>query len=340
MATQAGIHERRFLRLGGIDQFTQIRGDSTSNPVLLWVHGGPGFPMTFISRHYQRELEHHFTIATWEQRGSGRTRFWNLKHYAGIDQNNMTVDDLLNDMDEFVDYLRNMFHQDKIVILGQSWGTVLGWEYMQRHANKVSAYIGVGQVTNCLQGEILTAQTILPHVTPKQAEFLQQAIDHAKDTTCVEELDLDEFERMALIAREPLKGKREMGALRQMMLGLTSPDMGLQDMRWILTASNTKKLFATQRNLVNHLYYGFRIEDIAAPANIPLCFIQGECDWITPTALVKPFYEKLDHPNKHYVEIPQTGHSPFLDAPQEFSESVRTFLTTQALSKIDPPSKS
>lgn len=147
-----GVQENAYITLGSIEQYVQIRGEDRRNPVILWLHGGPGFPLTYMTGHYQTELEHDYTIAVWEQRGCGRTLYHNP------DASNPTVDQLLSDLDELVDYLRKRFDRRTIILVGQSWGTVLATDYIHRHPRKIAAYIGVGQITDFLSGKILAAQ--------------------------------------------------------------------------------------------------------------------------------------------------------------------------------------
>lgn len=77
ITTAQGMQEHACITLGGIEQYVQIRGEDRRNPVILWLHGGPGFPLTYMTGHYQTELEHDYTIAVWEQRGCGRTLYRN-----------------------------------------------------------------------------------------------------------------------------------------------------------------------------------------------------------------------------------------------------------------------
>lgn len=145
--TNTGIQENIYITIGGIEQYLQIRGEDRDNPIILWLHGGPGFPLTYLTYYYQPALEKDYTIACWEQRGCGRT------FYRNKGGGNLTIEQLLADTDEVIDYLRERFGQEKIIIIGQSWGTVLGMDYINIHPEKVAAYIGVGQVTNFSQGK-------------------------------------------------------------------------------------------------------------------------------------------------------------------------------------------
>ena len=169
-----GIQENIYVEIGGIEQYLQIRGEDQDNPIVLWLHGGPGFPLAYLSCYYQKDLEADYTIVCWEQRGCGRT------YYKNNDSGELTTDRLVADMDELVDYLCERFQKDKIIIMGQSWGTVLGVKYLNENPQKVAAYIGIGQVTEFKQGKIYSAQAAIQKAAIKIPCFLKIIYSHFK----------------------------------------------------------------------------------------------------------------------------------------------------------------
>ena len=150
-----GIQEDAYVEIGGIEQFMQIRGEDKNNPVVLWLHGGPGFPLTYMNWYYQGELEKDYTVACLEQRGCGRTYYKNDKNNKAA---NASPDELLSDIHEAVEYLKKRFHKDKVILMAQSWGTVIGMKYTEQHPENVAAYVGVGQVTQFAKGKLYSAQ--------------------------------------------------------------------------------------------------------------------------------------------------------------------------------------
>lgn len=179
-----GIQENIYITIGGIEQYVQIRGENRNNPIILWLHGGPGFPLTYLTYYYQAALEKDYTVVCWEQRGCGRT------FYRNEENGNLTIEQLLVDTDNVIDYLRERFGQEKIIIIGQSWGTVLGMDYINIHPEKVAAYIGVGQVTDFSQGKIYAAdnavQMAVANGNNEDVEFLERCIKKLSKTESVE----------------------------------------------------------------------------------------------------------------------------------------------------------
>lgn len=138
-----GINEAGYVRLGGIDQWVQIRGRDRDNPVLLCVHGGPGgtwLPVTRLFLPWEKE----FTVVLWDQRGAGKT----LKTTGPSVAATMTVERMTQDGIELAEHLRTRLGKQKIILLGHSFGSVLGVRMAKLRPDIFSAFIGTGQVSD------------------------------------------------------------------------------------------------------------------------------------------------------------------------------------------------
>lgn len=315
-----GIQENTYVEIGGIKQYLQIRGEDKDNPVILWLHGGPGFPLTYLSCYYQKDLEADYTIVCWEQRGCGRT------YYQNNNNEELTIDRLITDMDELVNYLCERFNKDKVIIMGQSWGTVLGMEYLNEHPEKVVSYIGIGQVTDFKRGKIYAAQTAIQRSSDKDALLLDSYIQSFQKADCIDKLNVKELEQMILLSLKYLKGSGELSSIKQMLLAVTSPEFSWNDLKWFLSTSNSENIMNCQKELVEYMYFTFNVEKMSYEYSVPICFIQGENDWITPTDMVKSYYDAISASSKEFVVIDNAGHTPFLDNPEQFCDEVRRFL--------------
>ena len=150
IVTPDGIEETRTVRVGGIDQFVTIRGQDRRNPVLLVLHGGPGYVQTPFAWWYSHPWEEYFTVVEWDQRGAGKTYL--LNDPKAVDPT-LTPKRMNADVDEMVQFLRKHLGKQKIFAVGNSWGSYLGIELAHRHPEWLHAYIGVGQVASAPESE-------------------------------------------------------------------------------------------------------------------------------------------------------------------------------------------
>ena len=138
----AAIHESGYVSIGGQPQWVDVRGWDAANPVLLWVHGGPGAPVLSASYSSFLPWERQFTVAHWHQRGAG------LTYAASSGSQRLTIDAMVNDGLGVVDHLRSRLHKDRIIIVGHSWGSVLAARMAQRRPDLFAAYVATAQFTS------------------------------------------------------------------------------------------------------------------------------------------------------------------------------------------------
>ena len=145
-----GVEELLPLQVNGTTQWISVRGRDRHNPILLYLHGGPGSPTMPEAYLFQSPWEDFFTVVQWDQRGTGKT-------YAANDAaalaNTITIDQMDADTVEVIQQLRTRYHKEKIFLLGHSWGSALGLRIAQEHPEWLYAYIGVGQMINAAQSE-------------------------------------------------------------------------------------------------------------------------------------------------------------------------------------------
>jgi proline iminopeptidase len=136
------IAELTHVRLGGQEQAIMIHGRSPDLPVLLYLSGGPGQSDLAYSRVLFADLAQDFIVVGWDQRGAG-------KSYAALDPtSDLTLDQAIADTIELTNYLRQRFAEEKIYLMGESWGTTLGVLAAQQRPDLYHAWIGSGQMVS------------------------------------------------------------------------------------------------------------------------------------------------------------------------------------------------
>ena len=132
--SSAAVHEAGYVSIGGIPQWIEIRGWDRTNPVALWLHGGPGAPVLPASYTSFLPWEKTFTIVHWHQRGAGLT-------YAAtpLNASPLTIDRMVQDGIAVIEHVRRRLHKDTIILIGHSWGSVIGTRMVQRRPDLFAA---------------------------------------------------------------------------------------------------------------------------------------------------------------------------------------------------------
>lgn len=117
-----------------------IRGENLANPILILLHGEPGFPEMRLFRTFNAALEQQYTAVYWMQRGTSKS------FDRRMPPSSLTIEQFIADLDELVDLMRQRFGKEKVVLYGHFWGSVLGVLYASRFPEKVAAYVGTGQI--------------------------------------------------------------------------------------------------------------------------------------------------------------------------------------------------
>lgn len=158
ITTSDGIEQQEIITIGGVPQWISIRARDRNAPILLVLHGGPGFTVSPVSDYYMRDWEEFFTVVQWDQRGAGKSHRSDGKEPLAP---TLTIDRLVRDTEELIELLRNRFKRDRIVLVAHSFGTVLGVKVAQRRPDLLHAYVGMGQFVDAMRSEALGYEATL-----------------------------------------------------------------------------------------------------------------------------------------------------------------------------------
>ncbi len=315
--TKKGVNEGIYVTLGGQKQYLLIQGDDVTNPVIVWLHGGPSSPDTFVNYIFQKYLVDKYTIINWDQRGCGRTYFANSK----VDAENKTASfsQAQADLDELISYACERFDTEQVIIVGHSYGTMLGSQYVLNHPEKVSAYIGVGQVVT-IDSDIYSYEDALTKATAQGDDTSEMEAAYEKyvaDKTLVNMMNLRKLTTPYHVAEKSANTIWE---------GVTSPYMGVDDARWFLKqAGDFEEYVALNKQLFDYIMVT-DVRDYGLDYEVPVGFITGSDDWTTPGKYAKEYCELITAPKKQFVQVEDCGHSPQYDDPEEFCEILLNML--------------
>ena len=310
------------INLGGVSQWLVIRGYDINNPILLFIHGGPGCSQTGAQRKYNAELEEHFTVVNWDQRGAGKS------YDKNIPPETMSVDQLISDAFELVKWLRNKFRKKKIFIMGHSIGAALSLLFVQKFPELVYAYIGINQPIDRENEEKLSYQFVLDKAINignrkalKELQFIgypHQGLYHRPADLVIQRTWLTKLGGVSY----------QKNALSINMHYLLSSHLTMKERIQFMKGFQ----FSTE-----HLWKeltGINFFNKSMELKVPVYFIMGKHDRIVHDFIV-PYFNKIQAPDKKLVIFENSGHMACFEEPKKFNEFIINLVKTQNKKRVE-----
>jgi len=304
------ISEVNFYKIGKIDQWAMIRGeDAISNPVLILLHGGPGFSETNLFRFHNADLERFFTVVYWDQRGSGKS------FDSSIPKSTMNVNHFISDLDELIDtvFKRVRPKNRRVILLGHEWGSILGTLYTKRFPHKVAAYVGCGQMGDWQRSE------------EGKYKYLRERAEELQLTATLSELNemgpppntMETSYRQRHMMSE-LEGKQTICARWDTaLMNLFAPE---GPSLWDFFSPSPDSEFS-----LDAMWDEISKIDLAKSVtklSVPALFFLGRHDHIVPSQVSVDFINQLEAPSKKIVWFVKSGNSPFVEEAGIFNMSM------------------
>jgi pimeloyl-ACP methyl ester carboxylesterase len=299
------IDTKEKINIGGMEQWIALRSDNIANPILLFLHGGPGTAQIFFSRKSQSKLEKDFILVNWDQRGAGRS------YKSSIQKDEMKIERFVLDAEELVEILLQRFKQKKLFLVGHSWGSIIGAQLAAKRPDLFYAYIGIGQVVDMNLGEKISYKFTLDEAYRK---------NNSKATQELEKIGEPPYKNMkaAGVQRKWLY-KFHGATYKGTALGTIFKNISIRDMRpldlirFVRGAMFSLENLEEQQNEVNLL------NDIPE-IKIPVYFCSGRRDYNVPFELAALYMDKLRAPYKEFVWFDNSAHLPNFEEPEEFNK--------------------
>ena len=310
ISSPKGVDESSYVNLGGIEQWVTIRGEARDNPVLLFLHGGPGDvtnPWSFV---LFAPWEKHFTVAQWDERGAGRTLRKNGPSIAPT----ITVDRMVQDGIELAEYLCKHLHKEKIIVVAHSFGSILGVRMVRARPELFCAYVGTGQVSHSpVKNYAATYQALLKKA---KARGEKRAIEELSKIG-PPPYNSGEGYRVQWKWANAFEGASEF-LYGTIGLALVAPGYSVQD----INDSGDGQMLSADRLVPQTQSIG--PTELGLEFSIPIFVFQGEEDFTTSTELAQHYLESIKAPRKEFVSVKGGGHfAVFMHSDQFLQQLVQ-----------------
>ena len=312
--TPNGIDQMEMVEIGGIKQALYFRGEDKDNPVILFIHGGPGDGIIQYLHAYQYDWEKDFTIVDWDQRNSGKTLAANDPEAVAA---TLSGELLLSDAHEVTQYIKIKLGKDKIVVMGQSWGSVLGTMLVQTYPEDYNMYIVTGHTINFADNARVSYERVLNAAreagNQKDVDALMAIAPYPPAT-----FDESVVGLVMTVAKYQTKYKLavtfDLGSLIPIF---TTPYCTTGEL--LSVVKGITKLVEYQGDLYRFLFEDYDARNYGTEYKVPIYCLQGENDWQTPYTLSKDFFEEITAPDKKFFTISGAGHATNIDNKAEFT---------------------
>lgn len=302
------VMEKSLISLGGEKQYVEMNGFSSKNPVLLFLHGGPGWPQTPHLRYFNEPICKSITLVSWDQAGCGKSFMNNPK------PKNLSLNQLIEDAHELTLLLKKKFNKEKIYLAGFSWGSIIGMHLIQKYPDDYEAYFGISQVVDMERSINVSRDWIKQEAVKRNdKKMLKQVEQLAKQDTvlCKNTLDcfFKKYEFLSQYGGAIFKKTSE----AEIKIAETKyEDYKNYDWLNVFLFSASKlgdSIFATNFTKITEL-------------KVPVYFFVGRHDWSLPAEVTEDFYKKLTSPKKEMVWFEESGHECLEEEPAKFNAAI------------------
>jgi pimeloyl-ACP methyl ester carboxylesterase len=304
------IYLDEYVSINGIDQFLFHLGTKRDNPVMLFLHGGPGSSESLFTEAFQHKWEENYTVVHWDQRGAGKTLSKNPDQQP-------TIELMLQDLLEVIHYLKKKYQKNKIILLGHSWGSVLGSVFIKRHPEEVAYYIGVGQVVCMVENEQIGYDKVKEEIgqadDQKSMKKLESIGEYPGEAIVFDKVFLEKCKVVRKLQRKyRLDNASSFNSVKTI---LKSPIFKFSDILAFLNIAKANKQV--------HRYLGeFNLRLESPNYQIPIYYILGGNDWEVPYIIAQDYFNLIIAPRKMITIIPDAGHLTMMDQPDLFYEAL------------------
>lgn len=290
--------------VNGENHGIMIRGNNKDNPVILFVHGGPGTSEIPYAADYQDLLESKFTVVHYDQRASGKS------FHFSEDYSNLSPELLVDDLLAMTDYITKRLGKEKVILIGHSYGTYIGMQAANRAPEKYEAYVGIGQMSEIIKSEIDNLNYVI-----EQA----QSAGNTEDVLYLQGLT-EKVENGEMFT--PRNYVIKYGGATRL---IDNPD-----------GNNLGMLLSSEYNLFDIIRYNYgliysqnsllknltenSLPSIVTKLELPCYFVMGKYDYMTSSNAALKYFDMIEANQKEFISFDQSAHYPQFEEKEKFYE--------------------
>jgi pimeloyl-ACP methyl ester carboxylesterase len=289
------------LALGGVRQWLLMRGLSADSPLLLKLHGGPG-QAEMATVGLNGLLEADFVVIEWDQRGSGKSAA-SIQPAAA-----MNIGQLVADTIELTEHLTQRFGKRQLIVVGHSWGSIIGLMAAQRRPDLYSAFVSTGLIANFAEGQQVAYRFLLAEAERRSARKA--------------------LAELAGLGVPPYRGAQWKRCARWLgeFGAVWHSSEKFDRVGWMVSSieySWPEKLrfsraAARSFDLLYADLLSVNLIESVQQVEVPVFFAEGRYDQLAPVEVAERYFSRLIAPAKEWVLFENSAHFPHWEERERF----------------------
>ena len=300
------------VRIGDSDQWILARSADVTSPIVLFVHGGPGTSELTLNRRNTRDLEKHFVVVNWDQRGAGKS------YRAITDAGRMNVEQFVQDTRELALYLLQRFHHQRLVLAGHSWGSIIGVLTVARYPELFHCYVGIGQAVHSAENEAESYRWTLEQARSRNDRRAVRALEAMGPPPYPGDWLASVLTQRRLLGRfgGELHGSR-IGAF-----GVVAGSLLFSREYTFLDRINFfRGIIGSMRLLWPELQTANLFERVPE-LRVPVFLMEGRHDHEAPADIAARYFDRLTAPSKELIWFEHSAHLPNTEERELFNRTL------------------
>jgi proline iminopeptidase len=304
IVTPNGVQETLEVTLGGARQIVNVRGADRANPIIVFIHGGPGAVEMPFAWTFQKPWEDFFTVVQWDQRGAGRS--YPLNDPTALAAT-LTIDRYRDDTIELIELLCRKYGQRKVILIGHSWGSVVGLSVALKRPDLLYAYVGMGQYIDPLLGERAGFAWTLEQARRDANAQAMRELNALQPYPGAFEIERIDAERKWAVHYGALFAGRDDGQFYFNTARL-SPEYSPADRKaWGEGSAYTVKIVEPRLTAITFK----NVHKI----DCPVFMFLGRHDWLVPSTITEAWFDELRAPKKGKIWFENSAHMMMFEEP-------------------------
>ena len=308
-----GINKSMYVDISGTKQWINIYGEDVNNPVLLYLHGGPGSATSHMDYVITRKWADVYTVVTWDQRNCGKS------YDASQNETVLTKELFLTDGKELTEFILEYLSKDKITILGHSWGSILGANLVLEYPGYYECFIGAGQLVDYLENEEAFKQEALLWAEGDE-ETLRLVNQLTPNNTTVEHFTVKNT-IMQKYGYDMMVNGADYNLITTIIF---NPNYSIAD--WIKYLNVDMSSYLDFYTAEEFAEFSLKGKD---DYQVPFYNINGDKDYQTNYKLAQEYFEEVNAPYKQMFIMENMTHGLLESDSDGFSEIVHQIVETE-----------